>query len=109
MCICAGANWARACLHSCINHPTLVQVAEKGFWHNNVTGESTWKLPEALGHRAKGSNESYWIVDVRPSFPAPGQLRLPRRARAPPAAPRPHLCRHLRALLRAQRQARPRP
>ena len=43
----------------------LGQVAEKGFWHNNVTGESTWKLPDALGHKADGSNETYWIVDVR--------------------------------------------
>jgi hypothetical protein len=25
------------------------QAAEKGFWHNNVTGESTWKAPDALG------------------------------------------------------------
>lgn len=54
------------------------QTAEKGFWHNNVTGESTWKQPEALGHRSTESEEVYYIVDVRLPLPEPPRAPPPR-------------------------------
>jgi hypothetical protein len=38
-----------------------------------VTGESTWKAPDALGIEATGSGEGhrYWVVDGAPTWTAP--------------------------------------
>ena len=47
------------------------QSAERGFWFNNVTGESTWKYPEALGIKASNTDRVYYIVDGSPTWEPP--------------------------------------
>jgi hypothetical protein len=49
------------------------QAAEKGFWHNNVTGESTWKQPDAMGVSTPDGKSRYWIVDGEPSWQPPAE------------------------------------
>lgn len=47
------------------------QAAEKGFWHNNVTGESSWESPPALGIPTADGKGKYWVVDGSPSWEPP--------------------------------------
>lgn len=45
---------------------------ERGFWYNNVTGESTREVPEAIGHASKEHPGSrYWIVGGEPTWEPP--------------------------------------
>ena len=49
------------------------QAAEKGFWHNNVTGESTWKQPDALGIPSPDGGRPYWLIDGAPTWTPPSE------------------------------------
>ncbi len=49
-----------------------LQSAEKGFWYNNCTGESSWTPPDALGIPSPEGGR-YWIVDGNPTWDAPAE------------------------------------
>jgi hypothetical protein len=70
------------------------QPAERGFWFNNVTGESSWKEPEALGIPAaagtQGEGHRYWVVDGKPSWEAPEEYAWRSLASAEGADGRPY-------------------